>query len=56
VVVDRPGDLDALETAVRRLAEFDFRTPLAEKALLAASRFSVDSCAEAYESVLLGNA
>ncbi len=56
VVVDRPGDLDALETAVRRLTELDFRTPLAENALMAASRFSVDSCAEAYESVLLGNA
>ena len=55
VVVDRPGDLDAMETAVRRLVELDFRIPLAENALTAAARFSVNSCAEAYKSVLLGN-
>jgi len=54
MVVDRPGDLDELETAVRRLADAEYRSQLAHKALRAAPRFSVESCADAYGAVFLG--
>ena len=53
LVVDRPGDLDALEAAVRRLADGDTRSELAERARIAAPRFSVAICADAYARVFL---
>ncbi len=54
LVVDRPGDLDALEAAIRMLADGKQRSRLAARALDAAPRFSVDSCANAYARVFLG--
>jgi glycosyltransferase involved in cell wall biosynthesis len=54
LVVDRPGDLDALEAAVRRLADPATRATLAGNATAAAPRFSVATCADAYARVLLG--
>lgn len=54
LVVERPGNLDALETAVRRLAVPEIRASAARRALEAAPRFGVASCARAYERVLLG--
>ncbi|MCU0305405.1 MAG: glycosyltransferase family 4 protein [Thermoanaerobaculales bacterium] len=54
LVVDRPGDLEALEAAVRRLADPATRAVLAERALAAAPRFSVAACADATARVLLG--
>ncbi|MEE4274192.1 MAG: glycosyltransferase family 4 protein [Thermoanaerobaculales bacterium] len=54
IVVDRPGDLDALEAAVRRLADPAHRTELAGLAAAAAPRFSVAACADAYARALLG--
>lgn len=54
VVVDRPGDLDALEAAVRRIANPATRAELAGRAAAAAPRFSVATCAEAYAQVFLG--
>lgn len=56
VVVDVPGDLEALETAIRRLADTSFRSDIASKALQAGPAFSVGRCAEAYAAVFLGNA
>jgi len=54
IVVDRPGDLDALEAAVRRLADPFHRGELAGLAAAAAPRFSVRACADAYARTLLG--
>jgi len=54
LVVDEPGDLDALEAAVRRMADPVVRAELAERARAAAPRFSVTTCADAYARVLLG--
>jgi glycosyltransferase involved in cell wall biosynthesis len=54
LVVDRPGDLDALEAAVRALADPATRAGLAERARSAAPRFSVAVCADAYAHVFLG--
>lgn len=54
LVVDRPGDLDALEAAVRELAEEKRRSELAARARAAAPRFSVGTCADAYARVFLG--
>ena len=54
VVVERPGDLDALEAGVRRLLDPDVRAAAARRALEAAPRFGVAACARAYEDVLLG--
>jgi glycosyltransferase involved in cell wall biosynthesis len=54
LVVDEPGDLDALEAAVRRLADPAVRAELAELARAAAPRFSVATCADAYARVFLG--
>ena len=54
LVVDEPGDLDAIEAAVRRLADPVVRAELAERARAAAPRFSVATCADAYTRVLLG--
>lgn len=56
LVVDRPGDLDALERAVRRLADADVRADLSRRARAAAPRFSVAVCADAYAQVFLGGA
>jgi glycosyltransferase involved in cell wall biosynthesis len=54
LVVDRPGDLDALEAAVRSLADPATRAELTEQARIAAPRFSVAICADAYARVFLG--
>ena len=54
LVVDEPGDLDALEAAVRRLADPVVRAELAEHARAAAPQFSVATCADAYARVFLG--
>ena len=54
IVVDRPGDLDGLEAAVRRLAEPATRAVLAERALAAAPRFSVATCADEYARAFVG--
>jgi glycosyltransferase involved in cell wall biosynthesis len=54
LVVDRPGDLDGLETAVRHLADSAIRAELAARAVAAAPRFSVAACAEAYAQAFLG--
>lgn len=55
LVVDRPGDLAALEAAVRTLADSGTRTKLAQCARAAAPRFSVAGCADAYARVFLGD-
>ncbi len=54
LVVDRPGDLDALEAAIRALADETRRSELAARARAAAPRFSVAVCADAYARVFLG--
>lgn len=54
VVVERPGDLDALEAAVRYLADSVVRKNLAENAARAAPRFGVEACADAYARVFSG--
>ena len=54
-VVDRPGDLDALESAVHELADPVRRAALAERARAAAPAFGVEACAERYARVLLGD-
>ena len=54
LVVDEPGDLDALEAAVRELVRPTVRAELGERALAAAPRFSVAVCADAYAQVFLG--
>ena len=52
-VVDRPGDLDALEAAVRQLMDGELRRRLAERAHAAAAHFAVDVCAERYAGAFL---
>ena len=54
IVVDTPGDLAALEAAVRRLADGNQRSQLAAKAAAAAARFDPAACAAAYGDVFLG--
>lgn len=54
LVVDRPGDLDALEQAVRQLTDPSRRAALALKARAAAPAFGVEACAERYARVFLG--
>jgi glycosyltransferase involved in cell wall biosynthesis len=54
IVVDTPGDLAALEAAVRRLADDNQRSQLAAKAAAAAARFDPAACAAAYGDVFLG--
>jgi glycosyltransferase involved in cell wall biosynthesis len=54
LVIDRPGDLEALEAAVRQLALPTVRAELAGRALAAAPRFSVAVCADAYARVFEG--
>jgi glycosyltransferase involved in cell wall biosynthesis len=53
LVVDQPGDLDALEAAVRELSRPAIRSQLAERARAASPRFSVEVCADAYARVFL---
>lgn len=53
-VVDRPGDLQALEAAVHRLLDDDTRRHFAERALAAGPAFGVEACAERYAAVFLG--
>jgi len=54
IVVDRPGDLDALEAVVRHLADPVIHKNLAENAARAAPRFGVEACADAYARVFSG--
>jgi glycosyltransferase involved in cell wall biosynthesis len=54
LVVDRPGDLDALEGQIRRLADPSTWAELAERALEAGRGFDVETCAERYAAVFLG--
>ncbi len=54
LVVNRPGDLDALEAAVRRLADPAVRSALAARARAAAAACDAPACAEKYERVFLG--
>ena len=56
LVVDEPGDLDALEASVRRLVDPRTRAELAGHARVAAPRFSVTACADAYARVFLDGA
>ncbi len=55
LVVDRPGDLDALERQVRRLADPAVRAGLAVRARAAGRGFDVETCAERYAAVFLGD-
>jgi len=55
LVVRRPGDLDGLEAAVRRLADPAVRAELAARALAAAGAFTVEACAERYAEAWLGS-
>lgn len=51
LVVDEPGDLDALEAAVRRLVEPETYRDLTAATAAAARQFSVTACAERYAAV-----
>lgn len=51
LVVEQPGDLDALEAAVRSLLRPEERSILAGRAETAGRRFDVASCAERYHEV-----
>ncbi|MEM9557123.1 MAG: glycosyltransferase family 4 protein [Acidobacteriota bacterium] len=51
-VVDTPGDLDALEAAVRSLLDPARRAEHARKALAAGATFDVEACAARYAAVL----
>ncbi|MEM1177516.1 MAG: glycosyltransferase family 4 protein [Acidobacteriota bacterium] len=53
-IVDQPGDLEALETAARELAEDGPRIERGAKAKAAARYFSVQACAERYDAVFRG--
>ena len=54
LVIDEPGDLDALEAAVRRLADAEERAELAWRATEAGREFDVEACAERYRAAFLG--
>ncbi len=54
LLVETPGDMEALEAAVRRFTDADERARCGERALAAAPDFDVASCAEAYADVFLG--
>lgn len=54
IVVETPGDLDALEAAVRQLVDPDLRARLAASARAAAAEFAVETCAERYAAAFLG--
>ncbi|MEM6797387.1 MAG: glycosyltransferase family 4 protein [Acidobacteriota bacterium] len=53
-IVDRPGDLAALESAARQASDPEARRRRAERALAAAPNFGVEACAERYEAVFRG--
>ena len=55
VVTGAPGDLDAIEAAVRRLYDPDARAELARRAADAGGLFDVESCAARYAEVLRGS-
>jgi glycosyltransferase involved in cell wall biosynthesis len=55
VVVDTPGDLEALEDGVRRLAQDAERRRLAGRAAAAAEQFGVEACAAAYAAAFVGS-
>jgi glycosyltransferase involved in cell wall biosynthesis len=54
IVVDQPGDLAALETAVRRMADPDEWARLARNAEAAGPQFEPSVCAGLYSQVFLG--
>lgn len=54
LVVDEPGDLDALERAARRMTDPSVYRELAGNAEAAAPRFDVERCAEQYAAAFLG--
>jgi glycosyltransferase involved in cell wall biosynthesis len=54
VVVERPGDLAALEAGVRRLADADEWATMARRAVDSATLFEPASCAASYHAALLG--
>lgn len=53
LVVDTPGDLDALEQAMRQLMDDSLRQRLAARARAAAAHFSVAACADRYARAFL---
>ena len=55
LVSGAPGDLDAIEAAMRRLHDPAHRAELAESAAAAGDRFDVESCAASYAEVLRGD-
>jgi glycosyltransferase involved in cell wall biosynthesis len=54
IVVDRPGDLAALEAAVRRMADPDEWARFARNAEQAGPQFDPSVCAELYATALMG--
>jgi glycosyltransferase involved in cell wall biosynthesis len=54
LVVDRPGDIDAIAAAARRLADDDLRHDFGVRAARAADGFSVATCAARYAEVFRG--
>lgn len=55
-VVEHPGDLDALEAAVRQMLNDGNRHEWAERARAAGPEFGVEACAERYAAAFLGQA
>lgn len=54
LVVDTPGDMDAMEAAVRRFTDIDEWAQMAERAAEVGVLFDPDRCAERYRAALLG--
>ena len=54
LVVDRPGDMDALEACLRRLVDPEEWSAFAERALATGIHFEVPTCAERYAAAFLG--
>jgi glycosyltransferase involved in cell wall biosynthesis len=54
LVVDTPGDLEALEDQIRSFLDTSLWTDLAEKAMAAGEGFEVEGCAESYAAAFLG--
>lgn len=54
IVVDQPGDLDALERAVRAFRDPGHRAALAAKAAATAPAFSIETCAARYGDLFDG--
>ncbi len=55
LVTGAPGDLDAIEAAVRRLLDPEVYRELAERAKAAGGSFDVESCAARYAAALRGD-